>query len=96
MNKVVTSNEIYYKNATSIYDFTVKDSYMEEISIGDYCRGYVTIIVNIGSLCGFSPLNYDQLTAIYKKFDGSKIKITNNLFSSFVCRLFKIIPCFLF
>lgn len=72
MTKIVTSNEADYKKATSIYDFTVKDSMMEDISVGDYCRGYVTLIVNLGSQCGLTPANYEQLTQIYKEFDGSK------------------------
>lgn len=73
MSKVVSSNEIDYKTATSIYDFTLKDSYMEEFSVRDYCQGYVTLIVNLGSLCSLSRKNYEQLTEIYKEFDGSML-----------------------
>lgn len=79
MSKVVTSNEIDFKAATSIFDFTVKDSYMEEFSLGDYCRGYVTLIVNLGSLCSLSRTNYEQLTDIYKQFDGSKLNLSENV-----------------
>lgn len=51
---------------------------MDEFSLGDYCRGYVTLIVNLGSKCGLTPKNYEQLTQIYKEFDGSKNKIKSN------------------
>lgn len=73
MNKTTTSNEIDYKKATSIYDFTVKDTYMVDVPLGEFCRGYVTLIVNIASSCGLTANNYAQLTQIDKDFDGSKI-----------------------
>lgn len=72
MNKITTSNEIDYKTATSIFDFTVKDTYMVDIPLGDYCRGYVTLIENIASSCGLTDTNYAQLTMLNQKYGDSK------------------------
>lgn len=72
MNKTTTSNEIDYTQATSIYDFVVKDTYQMDVKLGEFCRGIVTLIVNIGSACGLTAPNYAQLTQINKDFDGSK------------------------
>lgn len=80
MDKITTTNEIDYKKATSIYDFTVKDTYQVDVALGDFCRGYVTLIVNIASSCGLTAANYDQLTQINKDFDGSKIENCSNCF----------------
>lgn len=71
-NKITTSNEIDYKKATSIFDFSVKDTYMADVPLGDYCRGYVTLIVNLASSCGLTEANYAQLTQLDKDFNDSK------------------------
>lgn len=73
MNRITITNEIDYKTATSIYDFIVKDTYHVDVPLGDYCRGFVTLIVNIASACGLTAQNYAQLTKINKDFEGSKI-----------------------
>lgn len=73
MNQITITNEIDYNTATSIYDFIVKDTYHVDVSLSDYCRGFVTLIVNIASTCGFTAQNYAQLTKINKDFEGSKI-----------------------
>lgn len=72
MNKITITNETDYRTATSIYDFIVKDTYHNDVSLSDYCRGFVTLIVNIASSCGLTAQNYAQLTKISKDFDGSK------------------------
>lgn len=72
MNKIVTDNETDWKQATSIFDFTVKDTYMNDISLDEYCRGYVTLVVNIASNCFLTKSNYYQLTALDREFDGRK------------------------
>lgn len=72
MNKITITNEIDYKLATSIYDFIIKDTYHMDVPLSEYCRGYVTLIVNIGSVCPLTAPNYAQLTKINKDFDGSK------------------------
>lgn len=75
MNKTTITNEIDYTKATSIYDFIAKDTYQMDVKLGEYCRGMVTLIVNIGSACGLTAPNYDQLTQINKDFDGSKFEM---------------------
>lgn len=80
VNKTTSTNEIDYTKATSIYDFVVKDTYQMDVKLGEYCKGIVTLIVNIGSACGLTAANYAQLTEINKNFDGSKIQISSNLF----------------
>lgn len=77
MNKIAASNGKDYKTATSIFDFTVKDTMMRDVSLGDYCRGYVTLIVNLGSQCGLTPKNYDQLTQLEEKYKGSELMTLN-------------------
>lgn len=51
-----------------------------DVKLGEYCRGIVTLIVNIGSACGLTAANYAQLTQINKDFDGSKIEVLSILF----------------
>lgn len=80
MNKTTTTNEIDYTKATSIYDFIAKDTYQVDVPLGEFCRGMVTLIVNIGSACGLTAPNYAQLTQINKDFDGSKVQISSILF----------------
>ncbi|XP_055305953.1 uncharacterized protein LOC129570393 [Sitodiplosis mosellana] len=67
-NKITTSNEIDYKMAKSIFDFTVKDTMNAKVPLDDYCRGYVTLVVNIASSCGLTENNYAQLTQLDKDF----------------------------
>lgn len=56
-----------YKKATSIYDFTVKDTYGNDVSLEKY-RGYVVLIVNIASKCGLTKSNYEHLTELRNKY----------------------------
>lgn len=72
MNKITITNETDYKTATSIYEFIIKDTYHMDVPLDEYCRGFVTLIVNIASSCGLTAQNYAQLTKINKDFDGSK------------------------
>lgn len=81
MNKTTNTNEIDYTKATSIYDFVPKDTYQMDVPLGEFCRGMVTLIVNIASSCGLTAANYAQLSQINKDFDGSK-----NLLSKRICR----------
>lgn len=94
MNKTTTTNEIDYTKATSIYDFVVKDTYQMDVKLGEYCRGIVTLIVNIGSACGLTAANYDQLTQINKDFDGSKIGKLFNAIHSLSFKFYPFSPIF--
>lgn len=72
MNKKADYIQTDPKAATSIYDFTVKDTYMSDVQLGEYCRGFVTIVVSLASSCGLTAANYAQLTQLNKDFEGSK------------------------
>lgn len=60
-----------YKEAQSIYDFTVKDIKGQEISLEKY-RGHVCIIVNVASQCGYTKTHYAQLVELYEQYHDSK------------------------
>ena len=51
---------------TSVYDFTVKDGYGNDVSLADY-KGKVLLIVNTATRCGFTP-QYEGLEALYQKY----------------------------
>lgn len=51
---------------TEIYDFTVKDSFGNDVSLDEY-KGKVLLIVNTATHCGFTP-QYNALSDIHKKY----------------------------
>ncbi|KAL5293118.1 GPXH1 family protein [Megaselia abdita] len=65
-----------YKSANSIYDFTVKDTHGEEVSLEKY-KGNVVLIVNIASQCGLTKNNYAKLTVLKEKYGEQGLKILN-------------------
>lgn len=66
--------------ATSIYDYTVKDSFGQDVSLAKY-RGYVVLIVNIASQCGLTKTNYEKLTELKNKYyEKGKWKSVLNCF----------------
>jgi len=68
------TNEMDHKTATSIYDFTVKDTYGKLVSMEKY-RGFVVLIVNIASKCGLAQNNYAKLTELHKKYYDKGLRI---------------------
>lgn len=64
---MANNNDVDYKTATSIYDFTVKDTYGADVSLEKY-RGFVVIIVNIASQCGLAKTNYAKLTKLHNDY----------------------------
>lgn len=56
-----------YKKATSIYDFTVQDSFGDDVDLGQF-KGNVLLVVNIASQCGLTKSNYAKLTELNKKY----------------------------
>ncbi len=50
----------------NVYDFEVKDTEGNMVSLSDY-RGKVLLIVNSATECGFTP-QYNELTEIYNEF----------------------------
>lgn len=64
------------KNANSIFDFTVKDTHGEEVSLDKY-KGNVVLVVNIASQCGLTKNNYKKLTDLREKYGDKGLKILN-------------------
>ncbi|XP_071860915.1 glutathione peroxidase-like 1 isoform X1 [Bombus fervidus] len=60
-----------YKEAKSIYDFTVKSIKGEEVPLSNY-KGHVCLIVNVASKCGLTATNYKQLNELYDEYADSK------------------------
>ncbi|XP_034482284.1 probable phospholipid hydroperoxide glutathione peroxidase isoform X2 [Drosophila innubila] len=69
------SNEDY-KSATSIYDFTVKDTHGNDVSLEKY-KGKVVLVVNIASKCGLTKNNYQKLTDLKEKYGERGLTILN-------------------
>jgi glutathione peroxidase len=55
------------------YDFTVKDSHSEDVSLRDY-EGKVLLIVNTATKCGLTP-QYRALQELYDKFKDAGLEI---------------------
>ena len=60
-------------SAQGIYDFKVKDSAGQEVSLSDY-KGKVLLIVNTATRCGFTP-QYKELEAMYEKYRDVGLEI---------------------
>lgn len=65
-----------YKNAASIYEFTVKDTYGNDVSLDKY-KGRVVLVVNIASKCGLTKNNYQKLTDLKEKYGERGLTILN-------------------
>lgn len=55
------------ENPQSVYDFTVKDTYGNDVKLDKY-KGKVLLIVNIASQCGLTSSNYSKLTELAEKY----------------------------
>ncbi len=60
-------NPTDYKSAKSIYDFTVQDTFGNDVKLDKY-KGHVVVIVNIASQCGLTKSNYAKLTELKNKY----------------------------
>lgn len=57
----------------SIYNFTVKDSFGDDLALNDY-KGKVLLVVNTASNCGFTP-QYEGLQQLYDNIGNDKFEI---------------------
>lgn len=57
----------------SIYDFTLKDSYGDEVALSDF-KGKVLLIVNTASKCGFTP-QFEGLEKLYTELADKGLEI---------------------
>ncbi|MDR1088446.1 MAG: glutathione peroxidase [Coriobacteriales bacterium] len=57
----------------SIYDFTVKDTQDNDVSLSQY-KGKVLLIVNTATKCGFTP-QYAELQKLYERYRESGFEI---------------------
>lgn len=64
------------KKYKSIFEFTVKDTHGNDVSLEKY-RGKVTLIVNIASQCGFTKNNYRKLTELRRVYGEMGLEILN-------------------
>ncbi|XP_042518704.1 probable glutathione peroxidase 4 [Macadamia integrifolia] len=58
----------------SIHEFSVKDSRGKDADLSVY-RGKVLLVVNVASKCGFTEVNYTQLTELYSKYKDKGLEI---------------------
>lgn len=84
------ANPTNWKQAKSIYEFTVNDIHGNPVSLEKY-KGHVCIIVNVASQCGYTEDHYKELVELYEEYSESKGQKQNvlNVFSvvvGYVCR----------
>ncbi|AQK45733.1 Glutathione peroxidase [Zea mays] len=74
-------------SATSVHDFTVKDSSGKDVDLSVY-RGKVLLIVNVASQCGLTNSNYTQQAQLYEKYKNQGLFLIH-------CSCFEILafPC---
>jgi len=58
----------------SIHQFKVNDARGKEVDLSTY-KGKVLLVVNVASKCGFTDVNYTQLTELYNKYKDKDFEI---------------------
>lgn len=77
---MASTSDVDDKKATSVYDFTVKDTYGKDVPLEKY-RGNVLLIVNIASQCGLAKSNYAKLTQLHKEYYDKGVYMKNPTFN---------------
>ncbi|KAL3285579.1 hypothetical protein HHI36_000109 [Cryptolaemus montrouzieri] len=65
------SDGLNYKDAKSIYYFTVNDLDSQPVSLQKY-EGHVCIIVNVATECGMTKTNIEELNELYENYAETK------------------------
>lgn len=63
-----------WKNAETVYDFTVKNIKGEDVPLSTY-KGHVLVIVNVASRCGYTGKHYKELVELDEKFRDRGLRI---------------------
>ncbi|KAL3647898.1 Phospholipid hydroperoxide glutathione peroxidase, mitochondrial [Castilleja foliolosa] len=58
----------------SIHDFNVRDSKGNDVNLEIY-KGKVLLVVNVASKCGFTNVNYTQMSELYTKYRDKGFEI---------------------
>ncbi|XP_054163510.1 phospholipid hydroperoxide glutathione peroxidase-like [Oppia nitens] len=58
----------------TIYEFTAKDIDGNDVNLEKY-SGFVVIIVNVASNCGFTKTNYKELNQLYETYEQKGLRI---------------------
>lgn len=70
------------QTATSIYNFTVKDTFGTDVRMDKY-TGKVVLVVNIASRCALAKINYEQLAKLNELYYEEGLRIV-----AFPCKQF--------
>lgn len=73
VSQAQTTTQSPVSQEKTIYDFVVKDMDGKDVNLSDY-KGYVVLIVNTASKCGFTP-QYEGLQKLYTTYKDKKFVI---------------------
>lgn len=69
------ANEVDPKKANSIHEFTLKDTYGNDVSLDKY-KGKVCLVINIASQCSLASSNYKTITELRNKYKDKGVNST--------------------
>lgn len=74
MTMTTKSKNEEWRNASNIYDFTVKDLDDQDVKLDKY-KGKVLLVVNVASKCGLTKTNYKELNELHSKYSDQGLAI---------------------